>query len=1200
MSKLKRLVTLLAAVASCWTAMNALAGEVAGVRAQYFNTDPSNPDYTFSSPSVALDRIEPTINLNGITSAPADGVSSTYYLIRYTGYVLVPATGSYTFTVQAADGVRLYLDCNLDGSFDSTEKLIENWTNRSSAVSISASCPNQLTAGSRHAFTYEFYESTGAATARLLWAGPSPVGSTATVIPASNGTLGLTTRVSDSVAPTLVSARMPCGSANQVLVTFSEQVDSGNAQTIANYALTGGHTVSTATLQADGKSVLLTISPALSASQTLTVNNIADLAVGPANTIAANTSATVAYTATYTSGLTGTYYDQNATAGAFFTGNTVSRTDASADFVWGAAAPVSGIPATNYSVRWTGAILVPTTGSYVLGFLSRDNARVWINGAYHAGNWFTTTTGTSLATGSSVTLTAGTYIPITLEYFNRATGNIIQLVWKKPGSSSYVSVPSSQLFHCTGNPGVSFTIGTSSSGTCGSTMVTLTALNTDGSAKTSYTGAVSLSTSTGRGDWSAGSPAPNGTFTNGTADDGAAAYTFNSADGGSVRLNLAQIRAQSFSITAADPSVSGSSSTSSTISVSGSNAFVFTEDAAGKIAGSDVAVAGRPHDYTLTVTRGDSSSANCGIATDYTGSHSLKMWRTDSNGSWTAPTVVSPALTIPAAQPATSNITLNFTNGVASFNVGTTDIGRYSFSLQDDSQSYTSATISGTGNALTVRPFALVVSNLWCTHGYLNQPVEFSNRPEWGGPPFCRAGYSFKADVAAYRWASSMAGNGTDGNDDGLPDGTATLTNVTAGGLAPSFNSAVTLRPLAGSQVPSTGVLGTLSNGSSISGFSGGKATPSTLSYSEVGTFQLDSQSLVTDYLGSGLTLNGSLFTSAASATSTSTIGRFAPARFAASNASVTLRPQSACSPASTFNYLGETFAINFTLTAQDALGNTTKNYTGSYAKLDLGNAGTLQLAGTSGSTVFSATSNSPRLSLGSISGTWGNATGTAAVTVSATAERASSPDGPFDATFGIAPVDSDYTAMGSFDLDADSSVSGNDHTALVSVPLRFGRLRLQNVIMSRNRRAFVPMTAQHWNGSAFATNTLDSCTTIPASALNFGNYRLTMAASDTNVLAGNPTLTLSSGSGLIMLEQSVSGHRGTFDIAVSLGSSATDTSCLQPWTPGSGDAATAGAGLTYLRGAWCGSSYDRDPSARISYGLYRGADKFLFQRENY
>lgn len=1191
---MKRTMALLAGVLAAGVCMTATAGEVTGVRAEYFNMYSGGTDFTFNSSAVALDRIESTIDVNGITSAPAGGINSTYYKVRYTGYVLIPTNGTYTFTVQAADGVRLYVDCDLSGNFSATEKLIESWTTRTTATTVSVPCQNQLSAGSRYAFTYEYYQATGAATARLQWAGPSPIGSTATVIPRSDGTMGLTTGVSDSTAPTLSSVQLLCGSSTQVLARFSEQVESSSAQTASNYAVSG-HTVSAATLQLDGKSVLLTVSPALSQSETLTVSNIVDMATGPANTIA-TTSATISYSANYSSGLTGTYYDQNATAGAFFTGNTVTRTDSTLDFTW-SSSPVSGIPSSNYSVRWTGAILVPTTGSYTFSMQDQGNARLWINGAYYAGDWYDTEPGTSSVSGSSITLTGGTYVPVTVESWHGTGSNLAVLRWKKPGSSSHVAIPSTQLYHCTNTPG--FTVTASNSGTiCGSTSVTVTALNSDGSRRTSYTGSATLSTSSGKGNWSAGSsPAPSGTLDNGTANDGSASYTFVAADAGTVQLKLADVPASTFSITAADASGSG---TSSTISVSGSNAFSFTEDAAGKISGSNVAVAGRPHDYTVTVTRSDSSSSNCSTATDYTGSHSLKMWRADSNGSWTAPTVVSPALTIPAAQPASSNITLNFSSGVASFNVGTTDIGRYSFSLQDDSQSYTSATISGTGNALTVRPFALVVSNLWCEHSYLNRPVNFSNTAE-GDTLFCRAGISFKADVGAYRWTSSMAGNGTDGNDDGLPDSTATLANVTAGGLAPFFNSAVTLRPLAGSQVPSTGVLGTLSYGSSISGFSGGKATPSTLSYSEVGSFQLDSQSLVTDYLGSGLTLNGSLFTDALATTSRSAVGRFVPARFAADNASVTLRPQSACSPTSTFNYLGEPFAISFTLTAQDALGNTTKNYTSSYARLDLGNAGTLQLAGVSGSTVFSATSSSPRLSLGSFSAAWGNGTGTAAVTVTATAERASSPDGPFvDATFGIAPVDSDYTAMGSFDLDADSSVSGNDHKALVTVPLRFGRLRLQNVIMPRGLRASIPMVAQYWNGSAFVTNTLDSCTTVPASTLNFGNYRLTMAASDTTVLAGGSTLTLSAGSGSIPLEPITSGHRGTFDIAVSLGSSATDYACLQPWTPGSGDAATAGAGLSYLRGAWCGSSYDRDPSARISYGLYRGADKFLHQRENH
>ena len=48
------------------------------------------------------------------------------------------------------------------------------------------------------------------------------------------------------------------------------------------------------------------------------------------------------------------------------------------------------------------------------------------------------------------------------------------------------------------------------------------------------------------------------------------------------------------------------------------------------------------------------------------------------------------------------------------------------------------------------------------------------------------------------------------------------------------------------------------------------------------------------------------------------------------------------------------------------------------------------------------------------------------------------------------------------------------------------------------------------------------------------------------------------------------------------------------------GDAATAGANLAYLRGAWCGSSYGNDPAARATFGRQRGVDSLVYRRENY
>jgi hypothetical protein len=68
----------------------------------------------------------------------------------------------------------------------------------------------------------------------------------------------------------------------------------------------------------------------------------------------------------------------------------------------------------------------------------------------------------------------------------------------------------------------------------------------------------------------------------------------------------------------------------------------------------------------------------------------------------------------------------------------------------------------------------------------------------------------------------------------------------------------------------------------------------------------------------------------------------------------------------------------------------------------------------------------------------------------------------------------------------------------------------------------------------------------------------------------------------------------------MSLGSGVADASCLQPWTPGAGDAATAGANLGFLRGAWCGASYDKDPAARASFGLPRTREGWVYRREDY
>lgn len=727
---------------------------------------------------------------------------------------------------------------------------------------------------------------------------------------------------------------------------------------------------------------------------------------------------------------------------------------------------------------------------------------------------------------------------------------------------------------------------TTTPSTCSAVTITITARTSAPATYTGYTGTINLTTSTGKGDWAVGaSPAPSGTLNNGTANDGAATYTFVAGDSGVVKLTLTNTQANSLTITAVDSVIAASSTTSASLTFS-DNAFILDEDLSSRISGSDVVIAGRNHDFQVTAIKKDPGTGACGTATTYTGAKTLKMWRTDSGSSWTAPTVVSPALTIPTAVPGASNLTLTFTNGVATFNLGTTDIGRYSLTLRDATGGFATGNIDGSTSTLTVRPFSVVVSGI--SQGATSNP----NGSAAGDTVFAKAGSSFQATVAGYRWSSTADTNVASG--DGVPDAGATLAQTTAGGVAPSFASTVTLSPVAASQTPATGVLGTLSNGT-VSSFTSGSSTPATLQYSEVGSFLLNTTSVVSNFIGSGLNLDATVFNAAGA--QNARIGRFKPSHFVLSSPSTTHRSAMACTPASTFTYQGELFQLGFTLTAQNANNATTANYTGTFAKLDPTVPANFALTGVAGTLPLRTTGGTPRLSLGTSTGSWSNGVATD-ITLTALLTRAAAAEGVLSASLGVAPQDSDSTVLSSFNLDSSYPADSTDAGLIGTLDVRFGRLRLTPAIGPQDRDLPLPLAVQYWDGSSFVTNTLDSCTRIASTGVNFGQYRRTITAADTS-LKTSP-VTLSAGTGTLWLNKPSGGRAGTYDVTLSLGSTATDASCLTSLGSGVGDSATVGANLAYLRGAWCGATYDKDPSARATFGLFRGAQHVIHQQENY
>jgi hypothetical protein len=138
-------------------------------------------------------------------------------------------------------------------------------------------------------------------------------------------------------------------------------------------------------------------------------------------------------------GLAGSYFNNKKFIGA----PVLQRTEA-IDFDWGTGSPGAGVNADKFSVRWTGLLEAPVTGSYYFQTVSDEGVRLWINGTRVIGNWTAHTTTTN--TSGKVPLTAGQRVPLTLEYYDGTGLAEIHLRWKPPGTATYVTVPAESLY----------------------------------------------------------------------------------------------------------------------------------------------------------------------------------------------------------------------------------------------------------------------------------------------------------------------------------------------------------------------------------------------------------------------------------------------------------------------------------------------------------------------------------------------------------------------------------------------------------------------------------------------------------------------------------------------------------------------------------------------------------------------------------
>jgi MSHA biogenesis protein MshQ len=120
-----------------------------------------------------------------------------------------------------------------------------------------------------------------------------------------------------------------------------------------------------------------------------------------------------------------------------------------------------------------------------------------------------------------------------------------------------------------------------------------------------------------------------------------------------------------------------------------------------------------------------------------------------------------------------------------------------------------------------------------------------------------------------------------------------------------------------------------------------------------------------------------------------------------------------------------------------------------------------------------------------------------------------------------------------------------------------------------------MPVQAEYWTGQGWLRNPDDNTTSIATSAVALNpNWPAVVSA-------GTGSVQLVGGRGVFTLGPPSTG-RGTVDVALNLGASANDNSCL------SSHPNTSPANLIWLRSrnGNCAATYDRDPSARATFGL--------------
>lgn len=438
----------------------------------------------------------------------------------------------------------------------------------------------------------------------------------------------------------------------------------------------------------------------------------------------------------------------------------------------------------------------------------------------------------------------------------------------------------------------------------------------------------------------------------------------------------------------------------------------------------------------------------------------------------------------------------------------------------------------------------------------------------------------------------------------------ATFTLIAASGT-PGFNNAPKLdltKIIAHTGATQTGIVtGTFMNADASTGVS----SASTFTYSEVGYFKFAAEGVYdnsftavdlaagdcTNDFSNVPTAGGKIGCKFGNTATTSNFGRFTPDHF-----DVTLNTPMFAPSCNSFTYIGNPikFSTNplASLTAKSMIGTTTKNYTGAFWKVIPSHA----MYGIN--PIYIEMSQPLTVLNNSIPTATDNGDGTGSLNFADTTSNIlaitrSAPISEFNAEIALSFTLQDTDAVQVANINGGAGVNpvrfgaasaGNGISFTGgNKAQRWGRLALGNAYGSEFVALSVPLFAEYFNGSSFISNTSDNCTALTLSsqlalsnpvtnsgATKAGNAVMTIAPSGTSQ-ASLANATLLNGVAGLSFSAPGAGNTGYIDITGNFAS--------MPW----------------LLFDWDKNGVqDNSPTAKATFGIYKGNSKQIYLREVY